>query len=264
MNIFSAPPKKTLLSQIQNLNITSAVVSALAAIASLIFLVPASINFVLSYMAQDDLVNSPQIVLAPASKVLFSPQAKYVLAAIFFATAVFSLLLATKLKARYDRTVKAGISGFRWLLIGVSAGLMLEFTSILAGINDVMTLKLIGAMILVTTILGWISDRENSKPKSAHWLAYIASLFTGALAWGPLLGAMFGTWYWGLERFGWWVYALAAALFIGFVCYALMQYWHLAGKKSWKDYLFVERNFLAVDVATKLAFALIVIVAFYK
>jgi MFS family permease len=215
-------------------------------------------------MARDALVTAPQVVLAPASKVLFSPQAKYVLAAVFLITAVFSLLLATKLKARYDRTLKAGISGFRWLLIGVSAGLMLEFSSILAGVTDVMTLKLIGGMIVVTTILGWVSDRENSKPKNAHWLAFIASLFTGALAWAPLLGTLFGTWYWGLERFGWWVYALAAALFIGFVCYALMQYWHLAGKKNWKDYLFTERNFLGVDILTKLAFGIIIIVAFMK
>lgn len=265
MNILKAPSKKVLQDHIQKINIASGVVSAVLAVVSVVLLVSAGISFVISYMTRDALATGQDVVLAPAIKTLFTIDANYVLAGIFAIVAIFSLLLATKLRPSYEQSLKNNVSALRWILIGVSAALLLEFTSLLAGINDVMVLKLVVGMILVTTVLGWLSDRENSDKKSGtKWLAYVVSLFTGALAWTPLLGSLFGTWFWGLERFGWHVYALSATLFIGFTLYALMQYFKLSGRKGWKEYAFIERNFLVVDLAVKIAVGAIAIVAFYK
>jgi hypothetical protein len=265
MNILKAPSKKVLQDQIKKINILTAGISAVIAVVSAVLLSAPNLNMNISYMTRDALATGNEVVLAPAIKTVFSPSGHYVLAGIFAVSAIISLLLATRLKNSYDQSLKTGASGYRWVLIGVSAALLLEFVSVLAGINDSMVLKLIGGMILITTILGWLSDRENSDKKSGtKWLAYVVSLFTGAVAWAPLLGSLFGTWFWGLERFGWHIYALSATLFIGFTLYALMQYFKLSGRKGWKEYLFIERNFLTVDLTVKVVVGIILVAAFYN
>lgn len=264
MGILKTTSKKVLRGHINKLNITSGLLSALIAVLALVLMSGFGIKLMLEYMAKDAFSSSGSVVLAPAGKVLYSPQLVYVVFGIFLISAVLSILLSGSLRARYEKTLNASISGFRWLLVGVNGALLLALTSILAGVNNIMTLKLICSMVLVTAVFGWLSDRENARDKNPHMLAYYVSIVTAIVAFLPLLGTIFGTWYWGLERFGWWVYALAVALIVSFIGYGVMQYKHLKARKNWKEYLLIERNYLAVDLALKLVCGVILITAFSK
>lgn len=264
MGILKTTSKKLLREHINKLNVTSGILSALIAVLALVLMSGAGIKLVFSYMSKDSFSSSNSVVLAPASKITCSPQLVYVVFAIFLISAILSILLSGSLRKRYEKTVAGSISGFRWLLVGINGAFLLGITSILAGINDVVQLKLIGGLILLSAVFGWISDRENSKNKNPHMLAYYAGIVTVVLAFLPLLGSIFGTWYFGLERFGWWVYALAFSIIVAVVINLLMQYKHLKARKGWKEYLLIERNFLAVDLALKIVAGVILIVAFSK
>lgn len=264
MKLLKTQPKKVLQEQIKKLNIASAIVSAVFAVAIGVLLVTTTVDLALSFMTRDELASTKTVVLAPGAETIVTVQLRYLLAGIFAVTAILSLLLATKLRSRYVSTLKAKISGFRWLLIGVSSALLLEFVSLLAGVNDAMELKLIGGLVLTTSLLGWLSERENAESKTPKYLAYTASIFTGVLAWLPLVGSLFGTSFYGIQNFGWYVYALSAVLLVGFIAFAVNQYFHLSGRKGWKEYLFIERNYLAVDLAIKFVFGAIVLIALHK
>lgn len=258
------PTKKVLQEQISKINIATAVVSAVLAVVSATLLATTNVSLWLSYMARDILAPGEKVVLSPAFKEVFSVEARYILAGIFALGAIFSVLLATKLKSSYEKTIKSKVSGYKWLFVGLMAAFLFEFVNMLAGISDVMVLKVVGGLIFISSLACWMAERENNGADKKKWLAFIIAVFAGIGAWFPLMGSFFGTAVYGMERFTWAVYALAGTLFVSFILYALNQYYYLSNRKGWKEYTLIERNHLAINLATIVAFGLISVVAFYK
>ncbi len=246
------------------LNLLSGVTSVLLAALSAFLLVSTTVQLLMSYMTRDVMADQSAVVLAPAVQVFTEVELRYVLSGIFAVGAIGSLLLATALRSRYEAKVAAGNSCWRWAFTGLSSALLLVFTSLLAGVTDIATLKLVGGLILATVFLSWTAERQNLDTKAPQWLAYIAALITGAWAWIPLGVSLIGTSVYGLERFGWHVYALAGAGLIGCIAIAVNQYLHISGRKQWDNYLFVERNYLVIDLLIKIAAAGIILAALHK
>ncbi len=253
----------TPLERIRSTHLSVAITSVFFAVMTAFFVGSASSEIMLASQARDAFTNTESVVLSSASEVLFSLEYKYILIAILAFSAVGSLLLATKLRTRYELSVKSGVSGFRWLLVGLTAGLTLQLVSFIGGVQDLMTLKLIGALIVATVLLGWVADRDNATSKKPKWLAFIASLYTGALAWFPLVGSMIGTTVYGSERFGWHVYALAGVALAGFTGFAVTQYLSIKNKNS-LEYTVYEQRYLRIDQLTKFLVVVIVFSAFAK
>ncbi len=259
-----APSKKVLQVQIKKINIATAVTSAVLAVASATLLATTNVSLWLGYMARDLLNPGEKVVLVPAYKELFSVEIRYILAGIFALSAILAVLLFTKLRANYETTLKARVSGYKWIFVGITAAYLFGVVNLLAGITDLMVLKVVAGLVLVSSLLCWISERENDGAEKKKWLPFVVAVFAGIGAWFPLAGSFFGTAVYGMERFTWAVYALAATLLISFVLYGFNQYYYLSGRKGWKEYLFIERNHLAINFATVLAFGLIAIAALYK
>lgn len=252
------------LESLYKLNLVSALVSAALALVGALLLVPSTAQFVLNYMTADSLAGTGKVVLAPASRVMWEVELGYLLAVIFTLSAIGSLLLATVLKKRYDKAVGNQTSGFRWLFVGISSALLLEFASILAGVQDVATLKLIAALVLGASLLSWLAERENKGAGTKKWLAYAFALVAGSLAWTPLLVSMIGTPVYGYERFSWYVYAFAGVLLLGFIGFAYNLYRQILGEKRWVSYLFAERNYLAGDLVMKTAAVAVIVAALHN
>lgn len=259
-----APSKKVLQEQIRKINIATAVVAAVLAVVSATLLATTNVSLWLSYMARDLLAPGEKVVLAPAFKELFSVEARYLLAGVFVLSAVLSVLLFTKLRANYETTLKAKVSGYKWIFAGLTTAFLFELVNLLAGISDVMVLKVVGGLVFIASLACWLAERENDGAAKKKWLAFVIAVFAGIGAWFPLAGSFFGTAIYGMERFSWGVYALAGTLLAGFILYGLNQYYYLSGRKGWKEYLFIERNHLAINFATVLVFGLVAIAAFYK
>lgn len=259
-----APSKKVLQEQIRKINMATAVVSAVLAVVSATLLATTNVSLWLSYMARDLLAPGEKVVLAPAFKELFSVEARYLLAGVFALSAILSVLLFTKLRANYETTLKAKVSGYKWIFAGLTAAYLFELVNLLAGISDLAVLKVVGGLVFIASLACWLAERENDGATKKKWLAFVVAVFAGIGAWLPLAGSFFGTAIYGMERFTWGVYALAGTLLISFILYGLNQYYYLSGRKGWKEYLFIERNHLAINFATVLAFGLIATAAFYK
>ncbi len=251
-------------SSLFRLNLLSAVIGIILAVTSVTLLVATIVQLLMNYMTRDAVVDEASVVLAPAVRVFAEVDLRYVLCGIFAVGAVGSLLLATALKAQYEAQAAERSSAWRWALTGLNSALLLGFVSILGGVTDIATLKLVGGLVFVTVFLSWLAERQNQGAKAPKWSAYIAALLTGTYAWIPLVVSMVGTHVYGLERFGWHVYVLAGALLAGFIAFAVNQYLQIRSQKQWSNYLFVERNYLAIDLFIKVAVAAIILAALHS
>lgn len=251
------------LQKIYKFNLFSAVAYLAFAVLSVILVSKESVSMVLTHATKDELASTSGSVLGPAYRTIATVEIRYLLAVIFVISAIFALLLATRLRKSYEDGVKSSISGLRWVFTGITLALTLELASILGGVEDVMTLKLVAGLILTTTILAWMAERANKGSKK-QYAAFGLSLFTGTIAWLPLVGSLVGTTLYGIESFGWHVYALSGFLLVGFISIALSQYKHVRDGVSAKGYLQLEGKYLSTDFVIKLGLFAIILTALYK
>lgn len=248
------------LERIKSIHLSAALVSIIFAGLVIGFVTTKSVAVTLGVQARDQFAEGANVILAPASEVLFNIEPKYLLIVSLLVSALFSILVATKLRSRYEATITNRTSGFRWLALGLSAGLALSFISLLVGISDVEVLKLSGFLIVLTTMFSFMAERENSVAVRPQWFAYILSLITGTVAWLPVIASLIGTSLYSAERFGWHVYALVGVTLLGSIAFAVTQYRNIRSNRQ-LDYLSFEEKFLRIDMLTKFAVVVIVILA---
>ncbi|MBA3758487.1 heliorhodopsin HeR [Candidatus Saccharibacteria bacterium] len=248
---------------LRKLNLITAFVLAALAVAAGMLMNSASYALNIGYQGKDELVSltSGKTAFVHASQSVADVQVKWFLVTILGLAVLFSLLNATRMRRKYEANLDDGVSAWRWIAIGVTSGLMLELVALLGGVSDIMTLKLISGLIFVTCALGWVAEKRNKQAGRPAWSEFVISLFTGSLPWLLIVSYAVFTWTHGLIRYSWFVYALHAALLVGFILLTINQYKRIGG---WKNTRVVERNYLLIGFATKVAFAAILILAFQK
>ncbi len=251
------------LQKLYKFNLFASFANLVFAVLSVIFLSKESVSVVLTYSTKDELASTSGSVLGTAYKTFLTMEIRYVLAVIFVLTAIFALLLATRLRNLYEVGVKNSVSAIRWLFAGITLGTSLGLATMLSGVEDFATLKIVGLLIVVTTILGFLSERENKDTKK-HYALFSLSLLTGVMAWLPLAVSWIGTTLYGGDSFGWHVYALGLLLFVGFSSIALAQYRSIRDGVSAKGYLQVEGKYVSTDFLIKLGIFAILILALHK
>lgn len=249
------------LERLRTMNLGTAALYLLFAGLVIGFVKVAAVPVMLGLQTRDEFASQDHVVLSGASEVLYNVEPKYLLALSLIISALATLLFATKLRARYETTIAARVNGLRWIALGLSSAVLITYVNQLAGVTDFATLKLSGALIILTTLLAWFADRDNAGAARPKWLAFVASLFAGALAWLPVVGTFIGTSVYGMERFGWHVYAIAGVVLAGFTGFALNQYFQIRAKGGVRDYVNVEETYLRIDLFTKFAVVLITLLA---
>lgn len=215
------------------------------------------------YQAKDELVGltAQKTEFVHASQHLLDVEIKWVVVFILGLAAVLSLLAATRLRRKFEDTLVDGVSPMRWVGWGITSALMVETIALLAGVSDILVLKLLAGLMLATCTLAWISEKRNKQAGRPTWSDFVLGLFTGSLPWLLIVGYAVTTWVWGLIRYPWYVYALIVATIAGFTLLTANQYKRVNG---WTNTLIVERNYLLIGLVTKAAFAVILILAFQK
>lgn len=250
------------LEKLYKFNIFAAVANLGFAVLSVIFLSNTSVNLLFAHSTKDELA-ATENALGPAFNNILNVEVRYLLAVVFGLSAIFSLLLATKLRSRYESGIKEKVSTLRWIFLGITSALTLEIASVLGGVTEVAALKLIAGLILVTAILGCLSEAQNKSGSKQYALFYL-SLFTGFLAWIPLVSGLIGTSLFGIQNFSWYVYVLAAVLLTGFINIALIQYRYIKNGAKAGEYIDVEGKYVSTDFLIRVAVFAITFVAFYK
>lgn len=249
--------------RLYNFNLFAAVANLIFAALSVVFVSKQTADITMAYATKNELANSSGNVLGPAYKTLATVEIRYLLAAIFVISAILSLLLATRLRKKYEAGVSDSNSMIRWVFTGISLGLTLEFVTLLGGIGDLLTLKLAGGLVFITCVLAWLNERDN-KGSKGRYAAFALSLFAGIIAWLPLAGSLKGTYLYGNVNFGWYVYAAAALTLVGFISIARNQYKHAKKGISAKGYLQLEGTYLSTDFIIKLAVLAVILLALHK
>jgi hypothetical protein len=246
------------LRQLHFVNFLSAIVLAIAAV---LLMQPKTYQLLVGHFGRDALSSQTHTVFAPAYESVYDVEIRWVLVAILAVTALFSLLLLTRLAKQYRVGLENRLSKWRWIEVAITSALMVELTAVLSGVADLPTLKVLGGVVVVTAALGWIAERENAgnngRPVKG---AFFTSILSGLLPW-LLIGwyAVASTLY-GAVRYPWYVYALYAAVLIGWILMAVNQWFGYKLRKAWSDYRVVERNAVALGILTKIAFAVILII----
>lgn len=252
--------KSITLERLYQFNLFSGLANLAFAIISVVFIGKQTANITLAYVTKDELSSS---ALGPAYKSLGNFELRYLLAFIFVLSAIFSLLLATKLRKTYEAGVKNSTPGLRWIFTGISLGLVWEFVTLVGGIGDMMTLKLVGGLIFTTAILIWLSERQNKGDKK-HYASYGLSVFTGLIALLPLAGSLLFTAIYGIANFNWYVYTISLLVLIGFVKISMNHYKHAKRGISVKGYLQLEGKYISLDFLIKTVVFLAVLIALHK
>lgn len=255
--------KSVTLAKLYKFNLFAAASYLVFAVLSLVLLSKETVSVVLTHATKDELASNSTIVLGPALKTLATVELRYSLAALFVISAVFSLLLATKLRKQYEAGIKNATSGLRWIFMGITLGLVLEIVTLLTEVQDAMTLKMVTGLVVITTVLAWLAERENKNTKKKYAI-FGLSVFTGVLAWFPLAGSLVGTSIFGITNFGWHVYVLSAVVLTGFLTICLTQYKRIRDGVTAQGYLQNEGKYVSTDFLIKLAVFGIILVALYK
>ncbi len=239
-------------------------VSVAGAIAAVVLMATASVQIFTGLVVPDELASKSGTVFVPAIHHLYDLEVRWVLVVILLVSAIVPVVNLYKVK-RYKQALKTRSNPLRWASTGIVSGAMLGVVAGLSGVQDFMTLKLVGGLIVVTAALGWLSERQNADPKAKpDYSAYGISLFTGALPWLIILAFAFGTPLWGMIRYPWYVYALYASVFITSALYAFNGYNYVRRFRNWTNYEVLERNYLIIDIVGRLSFAIILIVGLSK
>lgn len=218
----------------------------------------------MNFVARDELASTEETVFVPAIHHMYDVELRWVVVGILVAGAIVPLLQLRR-SAEYQTALKKRINVWRWIDKAFVSGTILAVVAALSGVQDGMVLKVIGGLIVVTALLGWLSERQNTDPKAKPDFApFGISLITGMLPWLIILAYAFGTPLWGAIRYPWFVYALFTSVFITSTAYAINQYNYVRRFRNWVNYEAVERNYIIIDIVARVSFAVILVVGLSK
>lgn len=252
--------------KLRSLHMVSVGVFILLAILAGMFMGNDSRQLTISYLTEDILAADPN-VLAPAIRSVYDVEIRWLLVAILVLSSILPLLYLTSWEKKYIQAVtKSRTVPWRWIDFAVTAALMVEMVALLSGTQDIVVLKLLAGLIALSLGLGWIAERQNNGVAKPAWAVYTAGVVAGTLPWLLIAVSAIATVVYGSAWSPWYVYALYAVTIAGSVALACIQFTNYRRRlAAWQqNYMIVERNYLAVNLLTKAAFAIVLIVGLLK
>lgn len=246
---------------LKRVNVLSALIFILSAAAAGVFMGPATYGVTVNYLSADAINQT----VVPAYRHLKDIDLHWLLVAVLALSAIGPLMHVTRMKQTYTDAVKAKVMPWRWLEWSVITLLVTNLVALLAGYQDLATLKLFGIVVLVIGLLSWCAERStNLGDSKAARVSHLAALVLAAGV-VVLIGASLVTTYiYGQVRAPWYVYAAFAVLVVSLALNSFNQYKQVRAKNAWKNYQVVERNYLVINLLSKVALAAVLIVGFSK
>ncbi|HTE21818.1 MAG TPA: hypothetical protein VK674_02145 [Candidatus Limnocylindria bacterium] len=245
------------IQKLRSLHVAAIGIFLLLAVAAGALMNTASHQLTLGYLAKDELASTQTTVFAPAVQAVYDIELRWAVVGIMLASMIFPVLYLTRLQKQYAEYLQQSrMWSMRWIDLAITGALMTEVVALVSGVSDLPTLKLIGGMVAATALLGLIAERQNNAAAKPVRSAYYVSLFTGVLPWLLIASYAVATVVYGTAGVTWYVYALYAAVFGGFLLQARNQ--HMEFGRA--NFLVVERNYIAISLLTKAAFAGILVI----
>ncbi len=187
----------------------------------------------------------------PARQLLFSIWYMPLLAIILLLPAILHLLEATKLKKRYDKGLRKGTNGLRWLEAGVTSSLAVVLVAMLVGVYE---LSLLLTLVVLTGLVNlgwyWLEALGDKRPKRL-WPVFGVAKFVAYMPW--IVMAIYFTYAItskasAVPGFFYWLYGIMVGLTVLMVTHTWLRFKPV---KAWKNYLFVEAGYIILSLVTK-------------
>jgi hypothetical protein len=243
---------------ITRLHIINIVVSAVLAAVAAFVMSGQTYELVKGLLVKNELPAPGAAPFVPAVHHVYDLELRWAVVGIMVLSALMSLLFLTVYKNRYTNALRVKVNGLRWIDIAVLSALITEVVALLSGINDILVLKLVGLLVVITCALNWVAEKRNVQANRPVKSEMIISVVTGVLPWLLIGGYALCTWIYGDITSPWYVYALYAVVLAGFIGYCVELKKWVKGKTA--DYAVADRNYLGLSILIRAAFAIILIV----
>jgi len=259
----SATKRKKLT--LQNLNIWNkrlAAVYFIEAVAILVFSKTSSFPIIERFLTKDTLTSevAGHTVLAPASQHLLDINMVYLVIAFLLVPVIIHLLAAFRYRLLYETDIKHTTNRLRWIDFGLSSGLMMVAIALLNGANDTAILLAVFVLMLVAHASSYLMELHNPVPRVSSWLSYLISCLAGLAPWLIIAIYIKGNLLYGEGRLPGFVYAVDSTLFLLAALSGLNLYFIYKQKGRWAEYLYGERIYMFLGLATKTALAALIFV----
>lgn len=250
--------------QLRYLQLTSGIVFVVLAIAAGLLMNHMTYQISIGYLAKNELASRTSTVFVPALRPIFDIELRWIVVFVLALSALLPLVYVLWWQKRYQKSLVARSWSWRWLDAAVTSALLMEVVALLSGVQDIMLIKLVGGLTAISAVLGWLVERQSTgRGKGGHALSVLA-VVCAALPWLVVAVYAISTPVWGMIRSSWFVYGLYLVLGLAAVTWWL-NFWYGQTKfRRWKDYAFVERNYVIINGLAKVAFAVILIVGLWR
>lgn len=217
-----------------------------------------SYSLTLGHVTRDALASTNTTVFAPAVQSIYDVEVRWLVIIVMLLSAILPILYLTKLKERYAEYLNnTHMQPFRWADLAITSGLMTATVALLSGVSDLPTLKfIIAGTVVMAAALGLIAERQNNAVVKPVRSAFMIGIATSLLPWLLIATYAATTIIYGMVRSPWYVYALYITLLTGLAIHIRNQRMAIRGA----NHLIVERNYIAISILTKVAFAIILII----
>jgi len=242
VKVFGGKPSVT-FEQIRKFNLAVAVVLGGQAIAVVLFSASFTVPVYASFLTTDNLQSKlqGQTIVAPGIHEVAHINLAYVVAAMLLVTAVAYVLQATVWRRRYEVWLKKRMQPLRWVVIAVATSLALCMIGLLAGVQQLESLKSIAVFMIIASLGLWQLDLQSTQRRISPvaWASLAITLLAALAPWlivmlSILSSAVFGA---APASSMWW---LLGTTFIGWTLFAISAHFHRFAVGKWANYLYAE------------------------
>lgn len=244
----------------QRLHATSALVFLGLAAAVIYVVKPWIFSINVGFLTKDALRSNSTTVFVPGQHTVYDLDVRWAVVAMLLVSALFAVLRTTKLQSYEDRGLRSRVQPLRWVDGAITGALMVMVSALLLGMQELPGLKLVGSLAAFSLVMAWIAERENAGNEGFIKGTFIASIVSGFLSLSTLVCYAIMTSVYGMVRASWHVYAVMGIVLVAALLVAVVQYRSLRRIKASANYMTVERNYLLINLVSKVSFAAVLII----
>src|SRR4030043_141984 len=189
-----------------------------------------------------------------ASELRFGPA----VAVFLLISAVAHFFLATVGNKLYVANLKKGMNPVRFYEYALSSSVMIVLIGMLVGIYDLGAIILIFGINATMNLFGIMMEYQNQNTQKTNWTSFIFGSIAGIIPWIVIVLYFVGSIAGEGGKPPAFVYAITPTLFVFFNIFAVNMVLQYKKVGPWKDYLFGERVYIILSLASQTVLAWII------
>jgi hypothetical protein len=183
----------------------------------------------------------------PAPEPLFDVRIGVAIAIFLALAALDHLVTATLARTTYERDLRRGINGFRWVEYAFSATLMVILIAFYAGVTEITAVIAIAGANVGMILFGWLQEGMNPPGRGATtMLPFWFGTLVGIAPWAAIATNIVGA-----DTVPGFVYGIVVAQFVFFFSFGLNQWLQYREIGPWRSYAFGEKTYLVLSLGAK-------------